>query len=92
MKRSEVNANIRWAEGFLAANNIRLPEMAYWTPEEWDRNAGITGVVRKVMLGWDITDFGTGTSHASARCSTPSATDFSTTRPLASRTARSTSS
>ena len=60
MKRSEINAAIQWAKEFLGTNNIRLPEMAYWTPEDWRKNAAKTDVVRKVMLGWDITDFGTG--------------------------------
>ena len=60
MKRSEINAAIRWTKEFLAANNIRLPESAYWTPETWRENASKIDVIRKVMLGWDITDFGTG--------------------------------
>lgn len=60
MKRSEVNAAIRWTEGFLAENNIRLPEFAYWSVDDWKRNADKIGTIRKVMLGWDITDFGQG--------------------------------
>ena len=60
MKRSEINAAIQWAKEFLGTNNIRLPEMAYWTPSDWRKNVAKTDVVRKVMLGWDITDFGMG--------------------------------
>ena len=60
MKRSEVNAAIRWTEEFLAKNNIRLPEFAYWSVDDWKRNADKIGTIRKVMLGWDITDFGKG--------------------------------
>jgi len=60
MKRSEINANIRWAEEFLSANNIRLPDMAYWTLEDWRANRELTDTVRKTELGWDITDFGIG--------------------------------
>lgn len=60
MKRSEINANIKWAEEFLASNNIRLPEMAYWTVNDWKRNSNRLETVRKVELGWDITDFGSG--------------------------------
>ena len=60
MKRSEVNANIKWAEEFLAANNIRLPDMAYWSLDDWKANRDCMETVRKVELGWDITDFGTG--------------------------------
>ena len=60
MKRSEINANIRWAEEFLAANGIRLPDMAYWSTEDWKANRELLETVRKVELGWDITDFGSG--------------------------------
>ena len=60
MKRSEINANIKWAEGFLADNNIRLPDMAYWSLEDWKLNRALTETVKNVELGWDITDFGTG--------------------------------
>ena len=60
MKRSEVNAAIRWTEEFLAKNNIRLPEFAYWSPEDWKKNADKIDTIRRVMLGWDITDFGKG--------------------------------
>lgn len=58
MKRSEINANIKWAEGFLAANNIRLPDMAYWTLDEWHANQALVETVNSVEIGWDITDFG----------------------------------
>ena len=60
MKRSEINAAIAWADGFLAKNNIRLPEIAYWSPDDWRANAGKIATIRRVMLGWDITDFGMG--------------------------------
>jgi len=60
MKRSEINANIKWGEAFLAANNIRLPDMAYWSIEEWKANRERVGTVKQVELGWNITDFGSG--------------------------------
>lgn len=60
MKRSEINAAIRWAKALLEKNNIHLPQMAYWDMEEWKRNAEKLNTIRRVMLGWDITDFGTG--------------------------------
>ena len=34
MKRSEINAAVKWTKDFLAQNNIRLPEFAYWTRAE----------------------------------------------------------
>lgn len=60
MKRSEINAYIKWAENLLAASNIRLPDMAYWSLEDWKAKRDQLDTVRKVELGWDITDFGCG--------------------------------
>ena len=60
MKRSEINAALAWTKDILARNNIRLPEFAYWSVGDWKANEGKIGVIRKVMLGWDITDFGMG--------------------------------
>ena len=60
MKRSEVNAAIRWAQALLASSGWRLPDMAYWSLDEWWANRNRLGTVRELMLGWDITDFGTG--------------------------------
>ena len=58
MKRSAVNQAIAWAKDLLQKNNIHLPEYAYWPLETWKANAGKLDTVRKVMLGWDITDYG----------------------------------
>lgn len=58
MKRSQINQAMRWADDYLRANNIRLPEYAYWPLETWKENAAGLDVIRKVMLGWDVTDFG----------------------------------
>ena len=60
MKRSEINAAIAWTKDILARNNIRLPEFAYWSLDDWKAQAERIDVIRKVMLGWDITDFGMG--------------------------------
>ncbi len=60
MKRSEINGAIRWAKEELARHDIHLPEAAYWGVEEWKRHAGDVDTIRRVMMGWDITDFGTG--------------------------------
>ncbi len=60
MKRSEVNGAVRWAKGVLEKTNIRLPDMAYWSVSEWAAHRAELDTVRSVMLGWDITDFGTG--------------------------------
>lgn len=60
MKRSEINAEITWAEELLARSNIRLPDMAYWPLDTFRARAAELDTVRKVELGWDITDFGRG--------------------------------
>ncbi len=60
MKRSEINAAIRWAKAYLKKENIRLPAYAYWTVEEWKEHAEETELIERLMLGWDVTDFGTG--------------------------------
>lgn len=58
MKRSEINAALSWAKDLLASQNIRLPELAYLSPDR--ARARDLSTVKAVMLGWDITDFGTG--------------------------------
>ena len=58
MKRSEVNGMIAWAKEFLARNNIKLPALAYWSPAELKAMGNRLDTVRRLELGWDITDFG----------------------------------
>lgn len=60
MKRSATNAAINWAKDLLRKNNIRLPRYAYWDMNKWHENKDSLDTIKKVMLGWDITDFGTG--------------------------------
>lgn len=60
MKRSEVNANLVWAKELLKKNNYALPEMAYWDMDTWFANKDKLDVVLKTMMGWDITDYGSG--------------------------------
>lgn len=60
MKRSEVNQSILWAKNLLEKNNIHLPALAHWSLEDWKIRADKLDTIQKVMLGWDITDFGSG--------------------------------
>ena len=60
MKRSEINAEFKWAKALLEKNNIRLPDRAYWTMAEWKANKPLIDVIAKTTVGWDITDYGTG--------------------------------
>jgi len=60
MKRSEVNAALNWAKDLLAKYQIRLPEFAYWSLDEWKAHKDSIGAIKRTMQGWDITDYGTG--------------------------------
>ena len=60
MKRSEINSLLVWSKQLLAANNFRLPMFGYWTLDEWKKQKDRLERIRKTMLGWDITDFGSG--------------------------------
>ena len=57
MKRSEINAAIKWSIELLDKNNFKLPRFAYWTMDEWEKNKDKIDTLREVMAGWDITDF-----------------------------------
>ena len=74
MKRSEINAALRWAEERLREANISLPPFARWDCATWRENQARTQVIREVMLGWDITDLAWATSRAWAPCSIRCAT------------------
>ncbi|MDR1408374.1 MAG: D-lyxose/D-mannose family sugar isomerase [Tannerella sp.] len=60
MTRSEINQIIRNAKSFMASRQFILPPWAYWGVEEWKNNRGTAAEVIDNMLGWDITDFGSG--------------------------------
>ena len=61
MKRSEVNAAIEWAKALLKKENITLPAFAHWTAETWIQHKDELDMIRKTMLGWDVTDYGLNT-------------------------------
>lgn len=58
MKRSEMNASIRWAEGLLQKYCISLPFFAQLPEAEWANPS--LAQIKHTMLGWDVTDFGRG--------------------------------
>ncbi len=60
MKRSQINASILWAIDLLKKNNFFLPDFAYWKKEDWIKNKDKTEIIKKVMLGWDVTDYNLG--------------------------------
>lgn len=63
MKRSELNAIMRDAVKFLEERRFHLPPFAYWGPEEWKTKGEEYREIIDNMLGWDITDFGSGDYH-----------------------------
>ncbi len=60
MKRSEINAIIDSSIEFAKSMNFLLPEFAYWTPEDFRSKGSEYDEIFHNMLGWDITDFGSG--------------------------------
>lgn len=60
MKRSEVNGYIREAERIFAAAGYILPPFAHIPAEKWETLGAEYDEIRERMLGWDITDFGSG--------------------------------
>jgi D-lyxose ketol-isomerase len=60
MKRSEINRIMENAKVLLKKHQFYLPPWAYWSVSDWKRNKESTSEIVSNMLGWDITDFGSG--------------------------------
>jgi len=60
MKRSEINQILKSAKAFMAEKQFILPPWAYWSVEDWKNNRENASEIIENMLGWDITDFGSG--------------------------------
>ena len=60
LKRSTINQSIEIARRVFAAAGLHLPAFATWSVEEWDRCGREADEIRDCMLGWDVTDFGSG--------------------------------
>lgn len=60
MKRSEINAIIDHTIDFLHKHDIKLPPFGYWTPDQWQTKGSECEEIFDCMLGWDVTDFGSG--------------------------------
>ncbi len=60
MKRSEINRIIRNAMQFTQSRSLALPPFAYWGADEWRRVGEDSRELVDNMLGWDVTDFGSG--------------------------------
>ena len=60
MKRSEINKIMKEAARFIGSMNFKLPPFAFWSMEDWVEKGCEYDEIRENMLGWDITDFGSG--------------------------------
>lgn len=60
MKRSELNKLMNDAVDFIDKMNFKLPPFAFWCPEDWKTKGSEYDEIRDNILGWDITDFGSG--------------------------------
>lgn len=60
MKRSEINNQIKFAIGILEKMNFALPEIAYYTRQDWLENIDEQRLAMESGMGWDVTDYGHG--------------------------------
>ena len=60
MKRSEINNILRDAVVFTEKMQFKLPPFAFWKKEDWAEKDTRYDEIRETMMGWDITDFGSG--------------------------------
>ena len=60
MKRSEINQILREAVAFANEKQFLLPPYAFWGKKEWAAKGAEYDEIKDNMLGWDITDFGSG--------------------------------
>lgn len=60
MKRSEANRIIQYAIDTMQRAGYPLPPFATYTPEQWKALSADKRELVDNMLGWDITDFGSG--------------------------------
>jgi D-lyxose ketol-isomerase len=60
MKRSEINRAIRAAETLMTDLRTALPPFCLFTPEDWRVKGREYDEIRRNLLGWDVTDFGSG--------------------------------
>ena len=60
MKRSKANEIIQYTIHAAEAAKFPLPDFAYYGPEQWKNIKKDEIELVENMLGWDITDFGSG--------------------------------
>lgn len=60
MKRSEINQLMKNAIELFREYKIALPEFLFWSPEVFSTKGEEVREIKDNMLGWDVTDFGSG--------------------------------
>lgn len=60
MKRSQLNTIIQEAICFVEQKGLALPQFSKWGLSEWKNLRAEQEEIVQNMLGWDITDFGSG--------------------------------
>jgi D-lyxose ketol-isomerase len=60
LRRSDINNSISLSQKVIEYFGVHLPPFAYWTPEQWEKVSKEFNEIRTCMLGWDVTDFGSG--------------------------------
>ena len=60
MKRSELNGIQQKAVRFFEKQRFCLPPFALWGPRDWPKKGIECREIVDNMLGWDLTDFGSG--------------------------------
>lgn len=63
MKRSELNQIQKDALRLIEEYRFALPPFVTWSMEEWASKNSEYDEIKENMLGWDITDFGSGDFH-----------------------------
>lgn len=64
MRRSEINQLISGSIDFFNQMNFKLPPWAFRAPEDWRGEYETCHEIVDNMLGWDLTDFGSGDFHS----------------------------
>ncbi len=60
MKRSQINTLMKEAKAFFNENKFCLPPWAERKPDDWRGRYATDSEIVDNMLGWDLTDFGSG--------------------------------
>ncbi len=63
MKRSELNQIVETGLAFVDRMHFKLPPFGYWTLDDWKTKGPEYEEIKDNMLGWDVTDFGSGDFH-----------------------------